>query len=354
VTCENLYKVRDNRDTGSPHATSSPRVSVIIPTYNRERYLSASINSVLSQTLRDLEVIVVDDGSTDATAALVETIADERVRYYARPHCGLSGSLNFGIRQARGEYVARLDSDDILLTDGLDALAAVLDTTRRVGVVWGRARLMTREELDLPRTRGGPEHFPGDLLRSLLYDDCTCCNAMLIRRACFEQVGRYDERLAFSEDWDMAIRLARCVDFQFVDRVVVRIREHDDSMTGKFSPLRAEFLATRTEPLDKLFREPNLPAAVRAIKPRAYANTHIFCGRMWLSTRNFAAAAREFARAIRVSGRPFATAVAIAWRVGCVQIMERSRAGRGALAVLERRTRDRGSTSRKVDTEPMA
>jgi glycosyltransferase involved in cell wall biosynthesis len=80
VTFENLYKVRDSCDIALRRARSSPRVSVIIPSYNRERYLPESINSVLSQTLRDLELIVVDDGSTDSTAALVGTIADERVR----------------------------------------------------------------------------------------------------------------------------------------------------------------------------------------------------------------------------------------------------------------------------------
>jgi glycosyltransferase involved in cell wall biosynthesis len=350
VTFEDLYKVRDSGDTALRRARSSPRVSVIIPTYNRERYLLESINSVLSQTLRDLELIVVDDGSTDSTAALVGTIADERVRYFVRPHSGLSASLNFGIGQARGEYLARLDSDDVLVPDGLAALAVVLDENRRVGVVWGWARWMTREGRDLPRTRGGPEHFPGDLLRSLLYDDCTCCTALLIRKVCFEQVGLFDEALGYSEDWDMAIRLACCVDFQFVDRAVVRVREHDESMTGKFSPQRADFLATRTAPLDKLFRDPDLPALVAAMKPLAYANVHIFCGRMWLSTRHFAAASREFARAIRVSGRPFATAVAIAWRVGVAQIVERSRAGRGALAALERLARNRRFNSRVVDT----
>ena len=134
-------------------------------------------------------------------------------------------------------------------------------------------------------------------------------------------------------------------------RAVARVREHDDRMTGKFSPQRADFLATRTAPLDKLFRDPDLPVVVSAMKPLAYANAHIFCGRMWLSTRNFAVASREFARAIRVSGRPFATAVAIAWRAGLVQIMERSRAGRGALAALERLARDRRSNSKAVDAD---
>jgi glycosyltransferase involved in cell wall biosynthesis len=309
----------------------APRVSIIIPTHNRERYLSESIASVLSQTLRELELIVVDDGSTDSTAAVVAANGDDRVRYFPRAHAGLSVSLNFGISQARGEYIGRLDSDDLLLPEALATLVAALDANRGVGVVWARARFMNRDGRDLQRTKGGPEHFPGDLLRSLLYDDCTTCQAILVRAACFDRVGLYDETLEYSEDWDIAIRLARHFTFQFIDRIVARVREHEDSMTGKHAPQRATFLRTRTGPLDKLFSDPYLPAAIVAMQPTAYANVHIFCGRMWLSTGNLGNASREFACAIRVSGRPFATAIEIAWRVGLVQILERSRVGRRIL-----------------------
>jgi hypothetical protein len=132
----------------------------------------------------------------------------------------------------------------------------------------------------------------------------------------------------------MVIRLARYFSFHFVDRIVTRVREHDDSMTGRYSPQRAMFLQTRTGPLDKLFSDPELSVTIAAMKPTAYAHVHIFCGRMWLSTRDFGTASREFARAVRVSGRPFATAIAIAWRVGLVQILERSAMGRRILAKL--------------------
>jgi hypothetical protein len=90
-------------------------------------------------------------------------------------------------------------------------------------------------------------------------------------------------------------------------------------MTRKYSPHRAAFLQARTVPLDKLFRDPKLPAVVAAMKPVAYANVHIFCGRMWLATRNLGNASREFGRAIRVSGRPLATPTAILCRVIVIQ-----------------------------------
>lgn len=107
------------------------------------------------------------------------------------------------------------------------------------------------------------------------------------------------------------------------------------------SPQRAAFLESRTAPLDRLCRDPELSAAIVAMNPVAYANVHIFCGRMWLSTRDFASASREFARAVAVSGRPLTTAMAIAWRAVFLQVLERSAMGRRAIAAFEETGRRR-------------
>jgi glycosyltransferase involved in cell wall biosynthesis len=308
-----------------------PRVSVIVPTYNRERYLQEAIDSVLHQTLSALELIVIDDGSTDATPALVSAIHDQRLRYIIQPHRGLSAALNRGLESARAEYVARLDSDDVFLPDALSTLLSILETDRTVDVVWARGQFMDQEGRLQPRTCGSREHFPGEMLRSLAYEDCTTNDAMLVRKSCFTQVGPYDETLAFSEDWDMALRLARHFRFRFVDKVVVHIREHDDTMTKCKSPTRTEFLNSRTLPLDKLFNDPHLPADVVAIRPLAYANLYLFRGKMWISTRDFRKALREFARAIATSETSIKTIFAIVWRIGIVQILERSALGRWML-----------------------
>jgi len=320
-------------ETARPPA---PRVSVLLPTYNRERLLPEAIASVLAQTFRDFELIIVDDGSTDSTRALVEAIDDNRVRYFARTHGGLSAALNTALQHAHGKYIARIDSDDLFLPEAVASLVAELDANPEVGFIWARAQWMSPDGRDLPRLRGGPGKFAGDLLRSLVYDDCTSGQAMLTRRDCFERAGLYDETLTASIDWDMALRLARHARARFLDRVVVRVREHDESMTGRTSPHHATFLATRTRPLDKLFSDPDLPREIAAMKPVAYANVHIFCGRMWLSKRDFGNAAREFARAITVSGRPMSTAMTIAWRALILQILDRSAAGRRMAAAFER------------------
>ncbi len=331
----------DPDSTETPHPPA-PRVSVLLPTYNRERLLPEAIDSVLGQTFGDFELIIVDDGSTDSTRALVAALGDPRVRYFARAHGGLSAALNTGLQHARGEYIARIDSDDLFLSDAIASLVAELDRHPAAGFIWARAQWMSAAGRDLPRLRGGPGKFRGDLLRSLVYDDCTSGQAMLTRRACFELAGPYDETLTASIDWDMALRLARHARARFLDRVVVRVREHDDSMTGRTSPHHATFLLTRTRPLDKLFGATDLPADVAAMKPVAYANAHIFCGWRWLARRDFRNAAREFARAMKASGRPISTAMAIAWRAVMLQILDRSAAGRRMAAVLEGTANRRG------------
>src|ERR1700733_15378431 len=108
---------------------STPKVSVIVPTWNRVSLLGTAIESVLAQTFRDLEVVIVDDGSVDATESLVRRHqqTDERIRYVRQEHRGISAAMNAGIRESRGRYIARLDSDDQWLPDLLETEVAILD-----------------------------------------------------------------------------------------------------------------------------------------------------------------------------------------------------------------------------------
>src|SRR5207237_7493623 len=107
----------------------APRVSVLLPVWNGEAFLEQAMESILRQTLSSFELIVIDDGSTDRTAAIADEFAsrDDRVRVLRRPHEGLSATLNAGIAAARGEYVARMDADDISVPDRLQKQVAYLD-----------------------------------------------------------------------------------------------------------------------------------------------------------------------------------------------------------------------------------
>ncbi len=271
---------------------SAPRVSVIVPTFNRARLLRAALDSALAQTLPDLEVIVVDDGSTDDTTAVLAAVGDARLRCLQQAHRGVSAAVNRGLAVARGAYVARLESDDLWLPDLLALLVAVLDARPEVGVAYAKGQPMDAAGRPLPQTHGMPQRFADDALRSMVYEDFTCNVATLARRASVERAGGYDESLPANEDWDLWLRIAAHDQFAFVDRVLARFRLHDGNRTGPASPLFRAVLDTRTRPLDKLFARPDLPPAVVAMKATAYENVHLFRAQRWLQVRHARAAAR--------------------------------------------------------------
>ena len=290
-----------------------PKVTVIIPTYNRAHYLGASIQSVLDQTCGDFELLVVDDGSTDRTQEVLLRFQEDRLRYLAQEHRGISAALNTGIRSARGAYIARLDSDDIWLPDMLAVQVAVLDGRPDIGLVYAKAQGMDKDGNALPTIWGIPERYPGDSLRSMLYDDCTCNITIVVRRACFDHVGLFDEALQANEDWDMWLRVATRYRFAYVDRVVARFRWHGGNHTGPLSPYFADAVDGRVKVLDKAFRAADFPPALAALIPIAYRNVYTAAGLRWLGAREFRKASRSFWRAICTGPNPTITLARIIW-----------------------------------------
>lgn len=315
-------------------AGCSPAVTVIVPTRDRACYLGEAIGSVLGQTFADLELLVIDDGSTDDTRGVVGAIDDGRVRYMHQESSGISAALNRGLRSARGRYVARLDSDDVWTPDMLATLVPVLESHPEVGVAYARGQAMDANGRVLPNLQGLPERFPGDSLRSLVYDDATCNVALVARRECFERAGLYDEELLSSEDWDMWLRVARHYRFTFVDKVLARIRWHEGNLTGPGSPRFAEVLDARSGPLDKLFRDPALPPAVRAMRSLAYANVDLFRGQRWLQAGKPGRALRSLGSAVRTSDHRVTMLARVVWFTVARPVLGRWGPGRRAMDAL--------------------
>jgi glycosyltransferase involved in cell wall biosynthesis len=284
-----------------------------MPAYNRATYLREAIDSVLAQTFADLELIVVDDGSSDESAAVLADVADPRLHCLRQDHGGVSAAMNRGLSAAQGEYIGRLDSDDVWLPEALQTLVDVLDSRPEVGVAYGKGQAMTASGRPLPQTLGMPQRFAGDDLRSLLYEDYTCNIVTLARHSCYDRAGEYDESLPANEDWDIWLRIAAHDRFAFVDRVLARYRWHEGNMTGPASPLFAEVLETRTRPLDKVFARSDLPDAVISMKSIAYENVYLYRCVRWLHVRELSAARRELARALRITQSPLTAIVRLAW-----------------------------------------
>jgi glycosyltransferase involved in cell wall biosynthesis len=309
---------------------STPKVSVIVPTWNRASLLGTAIESVLTQGYRDLEVVIVDDGSVDATESLVRRYqeADARVRYVAQEHRGISAAMNTGIRESRGRYIARIDSDDQWLPELLETEVAILEARPEIGLVYSKGRWAKSDLTPLTDAIGHAPHFPDDTLRSMLWGDPTCNITVVVRRECFDRAGLFDESLKASEDWDMWLRTSVYYRFFFVDRVLSLVRGHDGSTTGAQSESFAAFLGLRRKVLDKFFARGDLAPEVAAMKTMAYRNLYVFEGNMWFGAGNRDRALRAFARAVRTGGAPGATLARIFWFTLATRILSKTQAGR--------------------------
>jgi len=204
-----------------------PRVSVVMTAYNREQYVEEAIRSVLGQTFPDFELIVVDDGSTDGTAAIVGRLAaeDPRIRVITQSNQGIVRAANVGCAAARGEYLARFDSDDVCFPDRLARQVDFLDHHSSFAVVAGIAQVIDE--------RGHPGgfldyHADRSSLRGLMEQGCWIIQpAALMRRDAFEAAGGYRQGFAPAEDYDLWLRIADDHDLaNLPDPPVIRYRVH--------------------------------------------------------------------------------------------------------------------------------
>jgi glycosyltransferase involved in cell wall biosynthesis len=277
------------------------KVSVVIPTYSRARYIGEAVRSVLSQTYRDLEVIVVDDGSTDDTEQVLAALADSRMRYLVQAHRGASAALNHGWRAARGEYIGRLDSDDVWQLNLLQELVPLLDHDDSVGLAYARARWMDAQGLPLTPILGASEKFRGRTLESLLYGDFVCPMALLLRREALESVGGFDESLSASVDWDLWIRLASSWRFAYRDRVLAWYRCHGENLTAVASSGLDRLIRDRLRVLEKFFASGAVTPETLAIKGIAYRNLHLDFALRHLTAGQRRAALSDLRRALAAS-----------------------------------------------------
>jgi len=207
----------------------APRVSVIIPTFNRAWVLKEAVDSVLAQELTDFELIVVDDGSTDATAALL-AVYGNRVRVLRQANRGVSAARNAGIATARGRLIAFLDSDDIWLPGKLGRQVEFFD-------LHPEALLCQTEELWVKngrRINPGKRHRKrGGMIFEPSLDLCLVSpSAVMVRRELFEQAGRFDEGLPACEDYDLWLRVScRCPMHLIQEPLVIKRGGHADQLS---------------------------------------------------------------------------------------------------------------------------
>ncbi|MFO0846951.1 MAG: glycosyltransferase [Gemmataceae bacterium] len=283
-----------------------PAVSVVMAAKNYARFLPMAVGSVIRQTVPDWELIVIDDGSTDATpAAVAPFLADPRVRYVKSDRLGQPRAKNLGVGLSRGEVVTFLDADDAWLPAKLEKqLAAMTDPD--VGVCFCRRGLIDEhgERLD----RRDPPAPSGAVLTEVFLRNFVCFSSVAVRRAVFDHVGGFDPALDLAIDYDLWLRAARHYRFHYLDDELVLYRTGHGNLSKRLSDRVATADHIMTRALDRRELRAELPAGVIG---EGFASTYRALG-YTLRHSEPLAAAKWYAKALAWPGRRWEAAKGLA------------------------------------------
>lgn len=270
-----------------------PLVSVVIATYNMGRYLPEAVASASDQTYGSLEVIIVDDGSTDDTADIVARWQpDARIRYIRQENLGQQIAKNRGVAEAKGDYIAFLDADDRWKPDKLQRQIPLFGDDPAVGVVYSDAIIIDQDGRETGRRDIG--HPQGRVTEALLYDNFVSFSSAVVSRQALDRCGVFDESLPMSIDYDLWLRISTEFDFRYVDDALLEYRVWPGQMSHKMVKRTDCILRI----LDK-FERNHADLASAGVMARARSSTLVSRGfaRMTASQGRLTAI-RDMARAI--------------------------------------------------------
>jgi glycosyltransferase involved in cell wall biosynthesis len=257
----------------------SPKVSVFIATYNHGRFLPECLDSILAQTYRDFEIVIVDDGSTDNTDEILKDYASrypDRIRHLwhsGHQNRGVSHTSNVAIANCRGEYLAWIGSDDVWYPDILEKEVALLDSDSGLSFVYGYAHLINATGDFLPGLYGTDITQDPDPVTPMLQYCHPPAMTVMFRRTCLDQAGVFEESLVYS-DWELFIRLAAHWKIGFIDKPLAKYRMHGRSLSKSLQP---QVNLQRTLDMMNLVRSKVQTIGGRLLKPRnlALVDLHI-------------------------------------------------------------------------------
>lgn len=274
-------------------ATSWPLVSVIVPTRNRAAYLSFALDSVLNQTYPNVEIIVIDDGSTDATTDVLDSYGD-RITVIRLSGNGVSAARNHGFRRARGEYIQFLDDDDTLDHRKIEIQIRLLERRKDVDVAYCGYDHIDRlgnliDRIPAPHSVGVADLVSSNQLRT---------HMLLIRRSCLDTVGGFDETLQASEDWDLWLRIALAgYTFSGIPLQLCSYRMHADNTLAN----AAVHDLQSTVVLERAFSNPALPDQLRDRQQEIVANVRQWVSWLYYASGNVEAGKRTLDAAYQLS-----------------------------------------------------
>ncbi len=246
----------------------NPIVSVVIPTYNSVRFVTEAIDSVLNQTFKDFEILVVDDGSKDETKEVLNEKYGDSIKYIYKENGGVSSARNYGIERAKGKYIALLDADDIWLREKLEKQVDLLESQEDIGLCYV-GTIKTNEEL-LPKSYIEAHSFEDYCEALLLKMNIVSgsCSSVIIKRELLVKTEGFDKIFSTCADWEYWLRLSLLTKFAPINEYLVKYRDVTGSMSSNPDVSKRDTLET----LNKFFSNPDLPKKYKDLKNNAYSN----------------------------------------------------------------------------------
>lgn len=276
---------------------SMPLVSVIIPAYNSEKTLLQTVDSVLNQTYQNLELIVINDGSTDNTLAQLETVEDSRLKVFSYQNGGLATARNRGIERASGDYLTFIDADDLWTPEKVEQQVDALQKQPDAGVAYSWTRAM--DSTGTLFYDGNSESYTGDVYAPLLRCNfITSGSNVMITKAAIATSGIFDSTLRYCEDWDYYLRLARTWPFVVVPRYQILYRQTAGSLSTNVANMEAAYETV----CDRAFK--NVSPTIQALRPECLAHVKQYLAQLALKNAcdraNLPVASRNLWQAVRL------------------------------------------------------
>jgi glycosyltransferase involved in cell wall biosynthesis len=282
-----------------------PKVSVVIPTYNRAGLISETIQSVLDQTFADFEIVVVDDGSTDNTKDVVASFEDSRIKYIYQENRGLSAARNTGANASNTDYILFLDSDDLLLPHNLAKCVTVLDNHPDVAFVYGQIIMVDAKDGHVIRVRGSSFMRSTGIvdrykqIKELLFGCRITPSATLVRRQCFNDVGCYCQEIkAFGEDQHFAIRVVKLFPIFYLAEPLIKYRVHNNSLTNITDHCRVE--KSLIMALKEIYEDQDIAPYFQRWKGPAYSHAYQWAASVASKTMDAQSMRNYLIKAVRV------------------------------------------------------
>ena len=275
-----------------PGLLPATRVTLITPTYNHARFLAETVASVLTQTYSPIDYVVIDDGSTDDTAAVLDAWR-ARVTVVNQANAGQATTLNRGWNAARGEYLGYLSSDDTLVPTAIAELVAVLDADPGIVCVFPDCDLIDPASVVIKRN----VCRPFDLERLVIEQECHIGPGALFRADAFRAVGGWRPELRLAPDREFWMRLAARGKFRFLTQSLAGYRSHPGSISYK--DVSEETSREYLRVLDDYFAQADVPAAIRARREEAYGRAYYLIARNCFRAQNLQRGLANYAEACR-------------------------------------------------------